>query len=70
MGIGIGIFLLAVGAVLAFAVETSVSGIDLDVVGVILMVVGAVGLVWGLLAASTIGPWRRDEHYVDRGARR
>lgn len=65
MGIGIGIFLIAVGAVLAFAVEASVSGVDLDAVGVILMIVGAIGLIWGLLAASSIGPWRREEH-VDR----
>ena len=59
MGISIGIFLLAVGAILAFAVDATLSGVDVNAVGVILMVVGAIGLVWGLLAASTIGPWRR-----------
>jgi hypothetical protein len=45
MGIGISVFLLAVGAILAFAVDASVSGLDLDTVGVILMIVGAIGLV-------------------------
>ncbi|HVA59575.1 MAG TPA: DUF6458 family protein [Mycobacteriales bacterium] len=45
MGIGIGIFLLAVGAVLTFAVHTTVSGISISTVGVILMIVGALGLV-------------------------
>jgi len=45
MGIGVSVFLLAVGAILAFAVDASVSGIDLDTIGVILMVVGAIGLV-------------------------
>ena len=49
MGIGVGIFLIAVGAVLAFAVEASVNGIDLQSVGVILMIVGALGLVLDLV---------------------
>ncbi|HEX6888525.1 MAG TPA: DUF6458 family protein, partial [Candidatus Nanopelagicales bacterium] len=52
MGIGVSIFLLAVGAILTFAVDAEVSGIDLTTVGVILMVVGGIGLlvtllVWG-----------------------
>ncbi len=45
MGIGISVFLLAIGAILAFAVNVTVSGIDLATVGVILMIVGAIGLV-------------------------
>ena len=49
MGIGVGIFLIAVGAVLAFAVDASVNGIDLQTVGVILMIVGALGLVLDLV---------------------
>ena len=49
MGIGISVFLLAVGAILAFAVDASVSGIDLDTIGVILMVVGAIGLVTSMV---------------------
>jgi hypothetical protein len=56
MGIGVSIFLLAVGAILTFAVEATVAGIDLDVVGVILMAVGALGLVMTLLIW---GPRRR-----------
>jgi hypothetical protein len=48
MGIGTSIFLIAVGAILTFAVTTSVSGIELATVGVILMVVGAVGLLISL----------------------
>jgi hypothetical protein len=42
------LFLIAIGAILKFAVTWRVVGIDLDVVGVILMVVGVVGLVLGL----------------------
>ena len=45
MGIGVSVFLLAIGAILAFAVDLTVSGLDLATVGVILMIVGAIGLV-------------------------
>ena len=41
-GIGFGIFLVAVGAILRYAVTAEVAGIDVGVVGVILMVAGAV----------------------------
>ena len=54
MGIGVSIFFLAVGAVLAFAVETTVEGLDLQTVGVILMVVGALGV---LLSMIFWGSW-------------
>jgi hypothetical protein len=49
MTIGGSLFLIAVGAILAFAVTASVAGIDLQTVGWILMVVGAVGLILGLV---------------------
>jgi hypothetical protein len=49
MGIGTSIFLIAVGAILRFAVTASLSGIELATVGVILMVVGIVGLLISLL---------------------
>lgn len=55
MGIGVSVFLLAIGAILAFAVEVETSGIDLDAVGVILMVVGAVGLVLSMLMWDRLG---------------
>jgi hypothetical protein len=45
MGIGVGIFLIAVGAILTFAVDATVAGLNLDVVGWVLMLAGAVGLV-------------------------
>ena len=44
MGIGVSIFLFAVGAILAFAVEMDVSGLDINTVGVILMLVGGIGI--------------------------
>jgi Domain of unknown function (DUF6458) len=45
MGIGASIFLIAVGAILAFALEYEVQGVDISVVGWILMVVGGLGLI-------------------------
>lgn len=60
MGIGVSIFLIAVGAILTFAVNASVSGLDIDVVGVILMIVGALGL---LLSLFFIESWRRRPGY-------
>jgi nitrate/nitrite transporter NarK len=52
MGIGAGIFLLAVGGILAFAVSDRISGVDLTMVGYILMGAGALGLVLVLLLNS------------------
>jgi hypothetical protein len=49
MGIGTSIFLIALGAILKFAVTQSVSGIELATVGVILMVVGIIGLLFSLI---------------------
>lgn len=45
MGIGVSVFLIAAGAILAFAVNATVSGLDIQVVGWILMLAGALGLV-------------------------
>jgi len=56
MGIGFSIFLLAVGAILAFAVSTTVAGVDIHVVGWILMAAGALGLV---LTMMVFAPRRR-----------
>jgi hypothetical protein len=46
---GISLFLIAVGAILYFAVNASVSGLEIDTVGLILMIVGAVGFLWSIL---------------------
>ncbi len=48
MTIGASLFLIAVGAILAFAVEITTSAIDIQLIGVILMIAGAVGLLIGL----------------------
>ena len=56
MGIGINIFLIAVGAILTFAVDATVAGLDISTVGIILMIAGAVGL---LLTLLVFAPRRR-----------
>ena len=49
MGIGTSIFLIAVGAILDFAVDVSTKGFKLHTIGVILMVVGAIGVLLSLI---------------------
>jgi hypothetical protein len=66
MGIGVSIFLLAVGAILTFALNASVSGINLDTVGIILMIVGVIGLVMSAMFWNTWGGINRTERTVVR----
>jgi uncharacterized membrane protein len=48
MAIGTSLFLIAVGAILRYAVDATVAGLDIQTAGLILMIVGVVGLVIGL----------------------
>lgn len=64
MGIGASITLLALGAILTFAVNATVSGLDIDVIGIILMVCGGVGLLLTLLLSG-----RQDRSATHDGAR-
>jgi hypothetical protein len=50
---GGGLFLVAIGAILYWAVTAHVAGIDLKMVGLILMVIGAIGALLGLIANAT-----------------
>lgn len=59
-GIGVSIFLFAVGAILAFAVNVTTQGLDLNTVGVILMLVGGVGFVASMLFWAPWAPYGRD----------
>ncbi len=60
--IGLSLLLIAAGAILAWAVEATLVGLDIVVVGVILMVVGSIGLVLSLLFWATFAPYaRRDD---------
>jgi hypothetical protein len=63
MRLGASLFLIAVGAILKFAVTKHVNGIDIGTVGVILMIVGAAGLVITLIVMSM----RRRTDVIQRG---
>jgi hypothetical protein len=52
MGIGTSLFLIAVGAILYFAVDADISGLEITTVGIILMVIGVVGLLISLFFLS------------------
>jgi hypothetical protein len=68
MGIGVSLILIAAGAILTWAVNATVSGLNIHTIGVILMVVGIVGLLLSLMFWSSWGGpagVRRRTTYVD-----
>jgi len=65
MGISFSIILLAIGAILAFAVEVSVSGLDLQAVGWILMGAGVLGLLLSVAFWTSWGGFRSRTTRVD-----
>jgi hypothetical protein len=70
MGIGVSLILIAAGAILTWAVEATVSGLDINTVGVILMIVGAIGLVLSLVFWSSwggVGGTSRRRTVIDDG---
>ena len=67
MGLGVGIFLTAVGAILAFAVNATVSGVNIHTVGWILMIVGIIGIVLSMIFWSS---WAGPGYFTDGGPRR
>ena len=79
MGVGVSLLLIAAGAILAWAVEVSASGFNVNTVGYILLVVGIIGLLLSLIFWSSwagpgylTGSRRRvvEEDIVDRPRRR
>jgi hypothetical protein len=70
VGIGTSIFLIAVGAILAFAVEVDAEGFDVNTIGVILMIVGALGALLSLLFWGSWGGFGRRDVVVDEPVRR
>jgi len=63
-GLGVSLFLVAVGAVLAFAVTATAEGFDINTVGVILMIVGGVGFFASMLFWAPWAPYGRDRTVV------
>jgi hypothetical protein len=66
MGIGTSLFLIAVGAILYFAVNADISGLEISTIGLILMVVGIIGLVISLFFLSRAGRPAATERTVVR----
>jgi hypothetical protein len=68
MPLGTSIFLLAVGAILRYAVTATVSGVSITTIGLILMIVGGLGLVLSVLYMVTSRPRGRvvRERVVER----
>jgi hypothetical protein len=66
VGIGTSIFLIAVGAILRYAVTVTVSGVELQTVGLILMIVGIIGLVISLAVIFGGGGRRGPDEYPTR----
>lgn len=65
MATGLSLFFLAVGAILTFAIDTTVNGVDLDTIGVILMVIGLLGMLFSLVLWDNWSPRsRRDGDVV------
>jgi hypothetical protein len=67
LGISVSLLLIAAGAILIWAVDASVAGIDLVAVGWILLVVGALGILLSLIFWSSWGGFggaRREERVV------
>jgi len=63
MGVGVSLFLIAVGLILWLAVNVDARGVDINMVGVILVVVGAIGLLLSMIFWSSwggVGGWRRE----------
>jgi hypothetical protein len=70
MGIGVSLILIAAGAILTWAVNASVSGVNIHTIGIILIVVGIIGLVLSLMFWSTWGGFggaSRRRTYVEDG---
>ena len=70
MGLGVSLILIAAGAILTFAINATVSGVEIDTIGWILMAVGAVGALLSLAFWSSWGGFgggARRRTYVDEG---
>ena len=67
MGLGVGILLAAVGAVLAFAVSYTVNGVNIHTIGWILLIVGIIGVALSMIFWSS---WMGPGYWARRGETR
>ena len=68
MGIGVSLVLIAVGAVLAFAIHVTGHGFNVHTIGIILLVVGALGVLLSMIFWSSWGGFggRSETTVIDR----
>ncbi|TAJ21417.1 MAG: hypothetical protein EPO65_01590 [Dehalococcoidia bacterium] len=59
MALGASLFMIAVGAILTFAINASIRGMDLTAIGVIFMVVGFLGVAMSMLFLASFAPFYR-----------
>ncbi len=64
MNVGISLFLMAIGAVLMFAVNVPATGIDVEAIGLILMAVGFGMFLYSMLLWGEFMPWRRERTVI------
>jgi hypothetical protein len=66
MSVGVGIFLMVLGAIMAFAMEATTPGVNVNTLGVILLLIGLVVVLYSLLFGSSLSPWGRRRIVVRR----
>ncbi len=64
MGIGLSLLLIAIGAILKWAVDVQTNGVNWDIIGTILLVVGVVGLLWSVVVTGALTSDHRDVYDV------
>lgn len=69
MATGTSIFLIALGAILTFAVDVTVQGLDLAAVGIILMIAGIIGVIVSLIWIDRATAPRGDRRVVEERER-
>ena len=70
MGMGTSIFLIAIGAILAFAVNVETEGVNLNTIGMILLIVGAIGAVLSMIFWQSWGGFNTSRTVERGGSRR
>ena len=65
MATAVSLILIAVGAILAIAVDYQVTGINIQAIGGILIVVGVIGLIFSLLFLASFAPFSRGDRYPE-----
>ncbi len=65
MGIGTSILLIAIGAILKYAINADIEGVEIDTVGTILLIIGIIGLLIAVLYTFVLSDRRSGREPVD-----